>query len=50
MRGLYFRKQNSVCLIYPCNCVHTFFFIKNIDVAFIDRKNIVIKVLCGVKP
>ena len=50
LRGLYFRNEKSMCLIYPCNCIHTFFFRRKIDVAFIDKNKSVVRIFVGLKP
>ncbi len=36
--------------IVPCNSVHTVFMTYAIDVAFVDRDGVVLKLVCGLKP
>ncbi len=50
LRGLYLRSRDCQCLLFFCNCIHTFFFFRKIDVAFLDSEKRVIKLARGVKP
>ena len=50
LRGLYFRPSNNVCVIYPCKCIHTFFFFRKIDVAFLNRDRYVIRAIRNLRP
>ena len=53
MRGLLGRRElnkDEGLLISPCNSVHTFFMRYAIDVIFLDRENVVVKVVHGMKP
>ena len=49
LRGLYLRSRDCQCVLFSCNCIHTFFFFRNIDVAFLDSEKRVIKLARGVK-
>ena len=51
--GLMGRRElaaNSGILITPCGSIHMFFMRFAIDVVFIDRENVVVKVVHGIKP
>ena len=50
LRGMYFRHFNNVCIIYPCNCIHTFFFFRKLDVAFLSKDLVVIKIIRNLNP
>lgn len=50
MRGLYFSSIEHVAFLYPCKCVHTLFFLRAIDVAFVNKKNKVIEVVDNLSP
>jgi len=53
MRGLLFRKAlvpGEALHIVPCNSVHTFFMFYAIDVVFLNREGLVLKVVKGLRP
>jgi len=42
--------RDQAMIIRPCNCVHTFFMRFPIDVLFISRDNIVVKIIRQMRP
>lgn len=53
MKGLMFSKELPACdgfLISPCNSIHTFFMLYNLDVIFLDKNYYVIKVIYDLSP
>jgi hypothetical protein len=53
LRGLLGKKDlrsGEALVLRPCNSIHTFFMRFNIDVIFVNRKNIVVKCLSCLKP
>lgn len=52
LRGIYFRtiSKEQWLLITRCNCVHTFFLRRSLDVIFVDREGNPLKYAFGVKP
>ena len=53
MRGLLGRRalaEGEGLLIAPCNAIHTLFMGFPVDVVFLDRESVVIKILRGVAP
>ncbi|MBP7215872.1 MAG: DUF192 domain-containing protein [Candidatus Omnitrophica bacterium] len=53
LKGLLGRKQlpqNEALIIQPCNAIHTFFMRFSIDVVFLDKNDVVIKVIHALKP
>ncbi len=42
--------QNSGLLIHPCNSVHTLFMKYSIDVIYLDKNNVIKKIVCHLKP
>jgi uncharacterized membrane protein (UPF0127 family) len=53
MRGLLGRRElahGDALAIEPCNSIHTFFMRFSIDVAFLDRNDMVIRALSEVRP
>lgn len=51
IRGLFSKKLSAeiICLC-PCNDIHTFGLKREIDLAFIDKRGIVLRSYCNVKP
>jgi len=43
-------KNNTGLLISPCNSVHTFFMKFNLDIIFIDKNNIILKIYRNMSP
>ena len=51
IKGLMFKKEiNKGLLIKPCSSIHTFFMRKNIDVLFLDKQGVIIKMIHSMKP
>jgi uncharacterized membrane protein (UPF0127 family) len=53
MKGLMFSLELPDCdgfLIAPCNSIHTFFMLYKLDVVFLDKNFVVIKVLYDLSP
>lgn len=50
LRGLYFYSKNTCVLFFPCKSIHTIFFFRKVDVAFINKEKIVVKVVEKLKP
>lgn len=53
MKGLMFTEfmeGYDALLIKPCNSIHTFFMLMNIDVVFLDEKNLVVKIIYDLAP
>jgi uncharacterized membrane protein (UPF0127 family) len=53
MKGLMFTKEMPSCdgfLISPCNSIHTFFMVFNLDVLFLDKNYKVVKALYNLPP
>lgn len=53
MKGLMFSTELPDCdgfLISPCNSIHTFFMLYNLDVLFLDKNFNVIKVIYNLAP
>lgn len=51
--GLMFKEEKDVAsglLIEPCKSIHTFFMKFSLDVAFLDSKNKVVRVIYGMRP
>ncbi len=51
--GLMFKKKISGAdglLLDPCNSIHTFFMRYSLDVVFLNKSNVVIKVIRNLKP
>jgi uncharacterized membrane protein (UPF0127 family) len=42
--------HGEVLVLYPCNNIHTFGMSEPLDIAFVDRKGIVLKTIRGLKP
>lgn len=52
-KGLMFKKmlnKNSALVIYPCNCIHTFFMRFTIDVLMLDKEKRVVKIIADMTP
>lgn len=51
LKGLMFKKfmKFDVLMIKPCNSIHTYFMKINIDVLFVDNKNVVIHRMLDMK-
>ena len=43
-------QADEALFIAPCNSVHTVLMAYAIDVAFVDREGVVLKLVCGLKP
>ena len=43
-------QADEALFIAPCNSVHTVLMTYAIDVAFVDREGVVLKLVCGLKP
>ena len=53
MKGLMFSQELPQCdgfLIKPCNSIHTFFMLYNLDVVFLDKNFVVVKVIYDLAP
>lgn len=53
MKGLLGRKtlgKSQALLLKPCNSIHTFFMKFPIDVIFVGKNNVIVKVLSSVPP
>ena len=50
LRGLYFRPFNFICVLYPCKCIHTLFFFRRLDVAFLTKDQYVIRTIRNLRP
>jgi hypothetical protein len=53
LQGLLFRKQigpGEGLFLAPCNSIHMFGMIYPIDAIFVDRKNVVVGLVRGIKP
>lgn len=50
LRGLNFHSKNIVVLFFSCKSIHTLFFFHKIDVAFINKDKVVIKVVEKLNP
>lgn len=50
LRGLYFKPYGSLMLLFGCKSIHTLFFKKKIDVAFISKELVVIKSIRNLSP
>lgn len=51
IKGFMFKKEiNNGLLIKPCNSIHTFFMQKNIDVLYLDKQGVIIKMVHSMKP
>lgn len=53
MKGLMFAREMPNCealIIDPCNSIHTFFMKFSLDVVFLNRKDVIVKVIKNMKP
>lgn len=53
LKGLMFTKElpsDSSMYIYPCNQIHTFFMNYNIDVLYLNEKNVIVAIDEDMKP
>ena len=50
LRGLYFRHKQGCIILIKCKSIHTMFFCKNLDVAFLSADFVVLKSIRDLKP
>ena len=50
LRGLYFKPNGSLLILFGCKSIHTLFFRRNIDVAFLSKELVVIKSVRNLSP